>query len=292
MSEDNWNDYRLVLALGRHGSIAAAARTLGIDDTTVVRRLARLERALGTTLFERERGRVTPTGAADSAIERLERIDDGFRSLREALHGADREVAGSVVVTAVPMIANQVLVPRLPEILAEHPRLEIDLVVDSALLGITRRREADIAIRGARPETEPDAVTRKLGDMTYGVYRHRRLADAGDDVGWVAYVPARREISRPQASWIDERLASGAAPARVRVNDGDTLLRCALAGLGKTLLADALARRHPELVRLDDEVPSPARELWMLVHPSYRTIRRVDVVARWLTEVVREFLEP
>ena len=302
MPEENWDDYRFVLALHRHGSVAAAARALGVDETTVVRRLSQVERALGARLFERERGRVTPTAAARGAMDRLEGIDDGFRALRDGVSGTDRQIAGTVAVTAVPMITNRVLVPRLPELLERHPRLEIELVVDSALLGITRRREADIAIRGARPTAEPDAVTRKLGDMSYGVYCRRDLVEVDEEPdprapdrpapGWIAYLPNKTNISRPQARWIDARVAEDGGAARARVNDGETLLECALAGLGKTLLADALARRHPALVRLDDAVPTPSRELWMLVHPSYREVRRVDVVASWLVEVMREFLSP
>ena len=292
MAEENWDDYRFVLALHRSGSVAAAARTLGVDETTVVRRLSQVERALGARLFERERGRVTPTAAARAAMERLERIDDGFRALRDGLSGADGQTVGTVTVTAVPMIANRVLVPRLPEILERHARLEIELLVDSALLGITRRREADIAIRGMRPTSEPDAITRKLGDMRYGVYCRRDLLEAERDPGWIAYPSRQANISRPQARWIDERVSEDGTTARTRVNDGETLLQCALAGLGKTLLADALARRYPALVRLGDAPPTPTRELWMLVHPSYREVRRVDVVASWLVEVVREFLSP
>ena len=310
----NWDDYRFVLALCREGSISGAARALGVDDTTVARRLAQAERALGARLFERERGRVTMTEAASVAMDRLTAIDDGFHGLRDALSGADHRVAGTVSVTAVPIVANHALRPRLAEILAAHPALEIELLVDSALLGITPRRDADIALRGTRPSSDPDAITRKLGEMSYGVYcRADRVArgpgprpDSGsgsgsgsdtdgdesrDGLGWIAWSSRRGGVGRPQARWIDERIAAGEGTARARVNDGETLLQCVLGGLGKSLLADAVACRFPALARLEhDACPIPTRELWMLMHPSCREVRRIDVVASWLAEVVRDFL--
>ena len=74
-------------------------------------------------------------------------------------------------------------------------------------------------------------------------------------------------------------------------NDTETPLRCVLAGLGKSLLPDALARDRPELLRLDAE-DVPSRELWLLMHPSGRRVRRIEVVAEWVTATVRDFLGP
>lgn len=290
MQEDNWNDYRFVLALYRRGSIVSAARELGVNETTVVRRLSYVERFLGTRLFVRKRGRVTPTDAAESVIRRLIRIDDQFRSLHDEASGADRRIAGSVSVTAVPIVANRVVIPKLPNFLARHRELEIDLVVDSAVLGITRSRDADIAIRGARPSTDLDAITRKLGVMTYGLYCHRDLVGLEDPLPWIAYSRRQSDVGRPHAKWIEERMAEEGSTPRTRVNDGETLLQCVVGGLGQTLLADALARRFPSLVRLDASHPPPSRELWMLMHPCYRDVQRIDVVAVWLAEMIHEFL--
>ena len=287
--DDDWNDYRFVLALHRAGSLAAAGRELGVDATTVARRLSQVETRLGARLFDRERGRAVPTAAATGVLARLARVDDELARVRDALSGADRRVEGEVAITAVPMIFRHALVPRLHELLDAHPGLSIEAVVDPALLGIASRREADIAIRGVRPESDPGAVTRKLGDMSYGLYCRRDLLDGGPEPAWIGY--ARRGFGQPQAGWIDARTAAEGATVRLRGNDAETLLRALLAGLGKSLLPDALARGRPELVRLDAE-GVPSRELWLLMHPSGREVRRIEIVAEWVTATVRAFLDP
>lgn len=85
-------------------------------------------------------------------------------------------------------------------------------------------------------------------------------------------------------------MAEEGTTARTRVNDGETLLQCLLNGHGKSLIADALARDYPALQRLDPGVPTPSREFWLLMHPSCREVKRIDVVARWLAEQMREWL--
>ena len=160
--------------------------------------------------------------------------------------------------------------------------------MDSALLDIGRARDADVAVRGARPDTDPDAVTRKLGDVPHGVWCRRDLVGRDEPPGWIGY--AHRQLGRPQGAWVDARLAEGEPSARARGNDNETLLQALHAGLGKSLLPDALGRRHPELVRLETDRPTPSRELWMLMHPSWREVRRIEVVADWVARSVREFL--
>ncbi len=288
MRNTDWDDYRYVLALHRAGSIAGAARALGVDGTTVARRLSLAESALGTRLFDRERGRVVPTEAAAAVVARLLRVDEELAELRDTVSGADTRVEGEVRITAVPMIFDNALVPALKGLLAKHPGLRIEALVDGAVLGIVSRREADIAIRGARPTSDPDAVTRKLGELTYGIYCHRDIAKRGGDVDWIAY--AHGSLGQPQAGWIDERLDAEGRRARLRGNDAQTLLQCLLQGLGKSLLPDALAREHPELERLEPDRPTPTREVWMLMHPSGRQVRRIQVVADWTAAAVREFL--
>lgn len=186
MADNHWDDFRFVLALYRQGSVAAAARVLGVNDTTVVRRVSQVECALDTRLFDRARGRAVPTREGAPVFRRLVAIDDEFAALHDEASGANHRVEGTVKVTAVPMIANRVLVPRLANLMHRYPGLDVELLVDSALSSITRRRDADIAIRGARPSSDVDAITRKLGVMTYGLYCHEALLAANRPMDWIA----------------------------------------------------------------------------------------------------------
>jgi len=211
--------------------------------------------------------------------------------VRDAIAGADARVAGKVRITAIATIVNRAFVPALPALFERHPDLDLEFAVDAAVLGIVSRREADIAVRGARLESDPEAITRKLGSMSYGVYCHRELRDASPPPRWIRY--ANEYVGQVQSEWIDTRIAEEGVPARLGGNNVEVLLRCLLQGLGKSLLPDALGRCCPELVRLpDDDVRVPTREFWMLVHPSVGEVRRIEVVAAWVAEAVKDFLAP
>ena len=144
-------------------------------------------------------------------------------------------------------------------------------------------------MRGARPDTDPEAVTTKLGDVPYGVWCRRDLVGRDPPPGWIGY--AHRQLGRPLGTWIDARLDAGERSARARGNDAETLLHALEAGLGKSLFPDPLGRRFPELARIESDVPTPTRELWMVMHPSWREVRRIEVVADWVATSVRTFLE-
>ena len=282
--DGNWDDWRVVLALHRHGSISGAARLLGVSEVTVARRLRHVEGALGARLFERDRGQVSATQEASVLVRRLVVLGDELDAIVDALGGSDAGAKGLVHVTGVSTLINRVLARALPALLARHPELEIELVVDTSMLGITYGRETDIAVRLQRPVTEPDAIARKIGDLACGIYCHRDLVAPGLVPPWITYAP--RSASLPHASWIEEQRAIDPGRVAVRVDDAETLLQCVRAGLGKSLLADVVAAQFSELVRLDDGASVPAREMWILMHPSLREVRRIEIVARWASDTL------
>ena len=150
MLELNWNDLRFVLALARSQSLAGAARRLGVNETTVARRVAQAEQRLSARLFERNLGRLHPTEAGTAVVAGAERVELEVQALESATSGADRLAAGSVRVTSVPIIVNRILVPALPRLLRDHPQLRVELIAEPRDLSLTKR-EADIALRLARP---------------------------------------------------------------------------------------------------------------------------------------------
>jgi DNA-binding transcriptional LysR family regulator len=102
-----WSDLRVLLAIARAGTLAAAARRLGVDQTTVARRLAAAETALGTRLFERVEGALRPTMPGEVALARAGRVEREVQALEQGIAGTDAEPAGLVRLTAVPIIVNR-----------------------------------------------------------------------------------------------------------------------------------------------------------------------------------------
>ena len=274
----DWNDLCHVLAISREGTLAGAARRLRINESTAGRHLARAERKLGAQLFERSQGRLHPTAAGLTAIATAERVERDVQAMAARLSGADRLAAGKVRVTAVPILVNRMLVPALPALFASHPQLEIDLIAEPRDLSLTRR-EADIALRLARPQRELRAVARRIGRLDYAVY-----ALSGRDparLPWIGYEDSMADL--PQSRFIAERLArDGQDTAAIAVNDAEGVLAAVTAGLGKSLLPTAVAEDLPGLARLEGDGIALSRELWLMLHPDMRDLARIRAVTDWL----------
>jgi DNA-binding transcriptional LysR family regulator len=206
----------------------------------------------------------------------------------ESLGAGHGPYAGSVKLTSVPIVANRLLVPAIAKLLDRHPALQLELIPESRDLSLSRR-EADLAIRLARPSTGGASVkARRIGTLQYSVYAARsysRKADAG--LPWITYDDSLAHL--PQAKWI-AKATSGSKDnlCRLRVHDAETAIESVLAGLGKTLLPTVIAQREPRLQRLETDArsPLPLREMWLLAHADQTELGRIVAVVSWLEEVV------
>ena len=285
MRDDNWDDLRFFLAAARGGSFAAAARSLGVNESTTARRIARAERRLGTRLFERLKGRLDLTPAGERLRDRAEAVEREVEAAEVALSGADRQALGKVRVTAVPLLVNRVLLPALPSLLSDHPDLSLEFIAEPRDLSLTKR-EADLALRLARPAKELRAVARRVGYLSFAVYAPAGPVSAAA-LPWITYADAMADL--PQARWIAQETAragrsgSEAAP-RVLVNDAEAILAAVEAGLGKSLLPVALGDSNPALRRLGAGPASLRREIWLMTHPELKDLPRIKAVTDWLVE--------
>lgn len=283
MRDINWDDLRFVLAVARTRSYARAARQLKVNESTVARRIAQLEERLSTRLFERADKFLQPTEAGAETVLRAEKIEIEVQTAEGNLNGTNYRAAGSVRVTAACLFTNHILVPALTEILGLNPQLRIELVADGRDLSLTNR-EADIAIRLARPDGETRSIIKRIGTLSYAVYC---AADrAATPLPWIAYDDRLADL--PQARWIADEIARDQAEKpQLLINDAETLLKCVKHGLGKSLLPCAIGDREAGLHRLGDGSKPMAREIWLMVHPELRDLTRIRVVMDWLEDVAR-----
>lgn len=285
----NWEDLRHFIVLARSGSLSEAARQLAVDHTTVARRVAALEQALGVRLVDRlPRATVlTEDGRRIAALgERLE--DDAFAVLRAA-RATDPAPTGTVRVSAPPTFASVVLAPRLVHLNQRHPGIVVDLVGESRSADLDRR-EADLALRLV-PPTGDGLIARKLGELSYGLY--------GAQV-YVAERPPERHVfvayddcldQVPQQRWL-HAVAAG-RPVVFRANDVASLAAAARSGLGLAVLPDFLAVGDDQLVRVNPPAsspPPPSRTLWLVVHDDLRRATRIRAVIDFLVEAVKDGL--
>ncbi|MBO6938078.1 MAG: LysR family transcriptional regulator [Deltaproteobacteria bacterium] len=283
-----WDDVRLFLALCRARTLGEAARVLGVDQSTVSRRLAALEETLAVSLFDRGRGGVSATPAAEELLPVAEEIEDAMGRFSGAAESLDREVSGLVRIACPPDTAEVMIVPHLPALLERHPGLRIELQVGEAVVDVSRRA-ADLALRVVRPETG-DLVVRTLGRVEWVLAGTPELAKRLGtvrklaDVPWVTF--GERYAHTPAARWVVQH--AGVEP-RVRSDSLRLQIACVVDGLGAALLPGPSVAHYGltplRLTRkLQQRTPPPAMPLFLLMHRALRRVPRVRAVWDFLLE--------
>ena len=277
----DWSDLKFFLELSRGGTLAAAARKLGVDNTTVGRRLAALERDLGARLLARtpDGTILTPAGEAiRAAAEQMEQAV--FRGEQQAL-GADRKLSGLVRIATTEMLGEMAVLPALRALHERHPQIRVELITGTSKLDLARR-EADVALRYTRPESG-DLVVHRAGAVAFAAYAskeylaahgrpERGSGFAGHDV--VAFDSGTRAF-RKGGELAGETLRD--VRFVLRTNSVLMLLHAVQQGLGIGPIPCVLAEPLPELERLFD-APPELDELWLVVHRDVQQMGRVRAV--------------
>jgi DNA-binding transcriptional LysR family regulator len=286
-----WDDLRVFLAVHRLGSHKAAARLLGIDPTTVGRRLAALEAALGARLALRTPDGLRTTPAGAKLVPHAERMEAEALESKRALEGADARLEGWLRVTAADGFIQYVLLPRLEEFRREHPRVFIDLRADHRVLDLSRR-EADIAIRLVRPK-EPALVARRLGEMRSSLFASEAYltkrgaprnvaALAGHD--FIGFDASLDDL--PQMKWLRRIVPEPHFVLRATTTAAQ-VAACA-EGHGIALLPSFVAPREPRLHQLLPRLVGPSRDMWAVTHGDLRTNARTSTFIAWVTRVAAD----
>jgi DNA-binding transcriptional LysR family regulator len=274
MAGIEWDDLRYILAVANSGSLAGAARKLGVNHTTVLRRVGACETRLGLRLFERMPTGYVLTAGGEEMIAAARHIDDTVTSLERKLVGQDLRLSGAIRVTST----DTLMVSILPEILAEfrvaHPGIGIEVAISNVMLNLTKR-EADIAIRPAKdaPET---LVGRRIAKIAFAIY------------GSSQYLSRRRKTDDLAHQWVgpDDSLAdtSVARWMRAELPESEVVLRAdsllgmreaARAGLGLTALPCYLGDTSPGLICVHRPIAAMQTALWILTHEDLRRTARI-----------------
>jgi DNA-binding transcriptional LysR family regulator len=280
-----WDDLRLVLAIGRQGGLAGAARALRVDHSTVHRRIGQLERRLGARLFERHRTGYTPTPAGEEAIATARRVEEDVLRLESRLAGEDMRPSGVVRVSTSDTILLALLTPIFAVLRHAHPEIVLDVGTTSQSVNLTRR-EADIAVRVINNPPE-HLVGRRVGEILMCVYGSRSVlanesgADDPDAASydWIGFDEGLEHI--PPARWMAANV-----PVERIVYRSDTSLGMAdavRAGMGVAPLPHVVGDADNSLRRLEPSpMPEDVRTLWLLTHPDLARVARIRTVMEFL----------
>ena len=173
----DWDDLRYFLAVAHEGTLARAATALGINATTVGRRLTALEERVGARLLDRTPTGFVLTSAGRDLLPHAERMQAEALSLEREVLGRDQHASGVVRVTATEMLATRFITPHLQRLHARYPAITLELECTNRNVSLARR-EADIALRLAKPHEE-NVVTRRLSPIPLALYATRSTSNAG-----------------------------------------------------------------------------------------------------------------
>ncbi|WP_237152508.1 LysR family transcriptional regulator [Oryzibacter oryziterrae] len=277
----NWDDLQLLGAMARAGTLSAAARTLGVDQTTAARRLARIEARMGEPLFDRINGRHVPTPLLNEALAPLAAMADAARLSEAALHRSRAEMRGTVRISSVGLIISDMLAPAIGSFTAEHPAVVLELMVEDQSVSFARR-EADISLRLGRGPDDLASI-RKLGTLPFHLYRPSAGATAGRIVTYDDSLSATPEMQ------LLARLRPDAAVV-ARSNRLDVLIAAALATGAEVMLPDFIGQADPRFTATAADTSS--REVFRLSHPDRARLAAVEAAIAWVDATITAALRP
>ncbi len=289
-----WELYRSFLAVLNEGSLSGAARALGVAQPTVGRHVAALERSLSLALFTRSQIGLMPTEAALSLRSYAEAMQSTAAALERAAASQGIGVRGTVRVTASDVIGVEVLPPIIASLRDEHPDLVLELVLTDRMQDLLRR-EADIAVRMARPRQEL-LVARRVGQIELGLHAHQRylsrhgtpntMADLANHalIGFDQTTAFIRSAGKGLSGWRREAFA-------MRTDNNLAQLALIRSGAGIGVCQAAIARRDDSIVRLFPRQFSLQMDTWITMHKDLRNSPRCRVAFDALVKGLQQYVK-
>jgi len=279
----DWEDLRLVLAVCREGSLSGAARALGVNYSTIFRRICSIEKGINLKLFERHRHGYVMTEAGKAVMDHAERMEEEANAVSRELVGTDASLCGRITLTAPKGVAQFALMPHLETFSRKHPEIDLDLILTSSSLHL-ERNEADLAVRiGKRPPE--NYIAREVCKFRFGNYGS---PDYIEKYGHLKPLEHRWVVSRdaPKPWWASER-------DRVNIvfrSDSMILnVDAARRGIGLLSMPHIVGNRTPGLRNIDLPVKNVERMMWLLMHPDLRgTARMKALMSHLLVNLQKE----
>lgn len=285
----DWNRARAFLVTAEEGSLSAAARALGMSQPTLGRQVAALETDLGIALFERTGRGLSLTPSGLDLVEHVRAMGEAATRVSLAASGHSQEIAGQIRITASEVYSAFLLPPIVDRLRREQPALEIEIVASNEIRDL-RRREADIAVRSARPE-DPMLIARKLVDDQAHLY-----ATAGY-LARIGPLEAPGDLSRADFIGFDrsEVMINGLNRHGLLLTQGNfpilasshlVHLELAKQGIGIGIFPAHVGDAEPLLVRALPSLALLEVPVWLVAHRDLATSKRVRLVFELLAETI------
>ena len=281
---DSWDDLRFLLAVARTGTTRGAADALGVNQSTVSRRLAQLERGAGVRLLARHPDGLKPTDAGRDMVEIAETIAADFERLGRQVLGRDDRISGPLRFTLPDFMVGP-LGPALAGFARTYPEVDLEVMVENGYVSLTHR-EADMALRLTR-KPDDQLVGRRLAGAAVAVYASPtyldRLVDEAElaTLDWIRWEERWRQI--PPERWIDRHVAR--SRVRARVNTSLAMAELAASGLGAAFHLCFTGDADPRLRRVSQPFAFDL-SMWLLTHDDLRGAGRVRALMACISDAL------
>lgn len=291
-----WDDFRLIKAVADAKGLPSAAAAMGVNHSTVFRRLKQIEEALGAVLFERHRTGYALTPAGEEMVALANRLDEEITAVGRKLAGREPAPSGELRVTTPDSLLIHLLMPMLATFRERYPEVRLDMVLSNQALNLSKR-DADVAVRATDNPPE-NLVGRRVARIAWALYGRsvdfpapgevspeeldgRNWVSLGDSLGALKTVKFVQENVEP------EKVA-------YKINSVLGLAEAVEAGIGIGHLPCLIGDARPSLVRLGPPNDDYAADLWLLTHPDLRHSPRVRAFLDFLAGEIarhRRFIE-
>lgn len=291
-----WDDFRLIKAVADARGLPAAAAMIGVNHSTVFRRLKQIEEALGAVLFERHRTGYALTPAGEEMVALANRLDEEITAVGRKLAGREPAPSGELRVTTPDSLLIELLMPMLAAFRERYPEVRLDIVLSNQALNLSKR-DADVAVRATDHPPE-NLVGRRIARIAWALYgRARDFPEPGsvtqeqlDAHNWVSLGDTLGALKA--VKFVQENVA----PDRVayKINSVLGLAEAVEAGIGIGHIPCLIGDARPSLVRLAPPDDDYAADLWLLTHPDLRHSPRVRAFLDFLAVEIarhRRFIE-
>jgi DNA-binding transcriptional LysR family regulator len=283
----DWDDLRFFLALSERGSISGAAKFLNVNHSTVLRRLASLEKRLGVRLFDRLPDGYQLTAHGEELRDQLRGVSEQIETAQRSLRGRDRSLSGAIRVTTTDTLMRGLLMPYLAEFRHLNPAIHLEIVINNTFFSLTRR-EADVAVRPANVVPE-NLVGRRVGCLQTAIYASKSyLKKNANKKEWATHdwvAPEETLSHLAQAKWLQERIPEERIVVKVDSLMG--MVEAVRNSMGVGMLLCLLADKDPDLARLTEPLNELDTDLWILTHPALKGVARIKAFTDFLYERLR-----
>ncbi|OAN73274.1 hypothetical protein A8B83_00500 [Rhodobacteraceae bacterium EhC02] len=279
-----WDDLRTVLMVVRHRTLARAAEAMGVNYTTVARRVRRAEEAMNVSLFERLADGYRPTQAALLVADQAIQMEKAEHDMMRRMLGAERELSGVLTITAPHMLVSNFLVPVFDQFSKAHPLIDLRILATCDVLDLSRL-EADLAIRISRNPgdtfkglrlLEPQAASYASQDVA-----DRITADPTTMIDWIVHDAYPRVPNAISAQYPNNRV-------RFRFDDMLAMVGAAQAGMGVVPLPMFLGSAATGLMQIPVLPPQSFADIWVIGHPDVWSLPKLTAFREILTKYCKQ----